>query len=239
MVNIDIYLNFRIMEDNSGWNGTIRIGQEVVSLFPDIRIGFLMGRIINSQGDPGLWKLIAQTSAKIAGTLDEESIRKVDGIHAGKQAYRRLGKDPNRYRLSAEALMRRVVKGKELYPISTAVDALNLVSLSTGITIGGFDSRKLDGDIELGIGLPGEEFIAIGRGPLNVERLPVYRDRTGAIGNPTSDSERTQIDLSTTGVLMLITEFYGPGGADRVLDDLKSLLTEYCECTYCKTGFIQ
>lgn len=226
------------MEASRNWNNTIRIRKEVSQLFPDIVIAYLEGKIKNHAENPELWKLLMQKSEEISGSMDEESIRKVDGISAGKQAYRHLGKDPNRYRLSAEALMRRVVKGKTLYPISTAVDALNLVSLCTGITIGGFDALQVKGNIELGIGLPNEEFIAIGRGPLNVENLPVYRDQLGAIGNPTSDSERTQINLSTSNILMLITGFYGLKGIDQVLDQLKTLLTHFCECTDCKTGII-
>lgn len=224
------------MEDNSIQNHTISIGKEVSLLFPEIVIGHLEGDIKNSPGNPELWKLIIEKSREISGSMDEESIRQVEGISAGKKAYRHLGKDPNRYRLSAESLMRRVIKGKGLYPISTAVDALNLVSLRTGITIGGFDAHLLKGDIELGIGQPGEEFIAIGRGPLNVENLPVYRDQLGAIGNPTSDCERTRINLSTVKVLMLITGFYGLNGIDLALDQLKFLLSRFCKCTQCKTG---
>jgi len=226
------------MEDNSFWNGTIRIRKEVSDLFPGIVVAYLTGNIRNKEGDPVLWELIRARSEDIHATMDEEAIRNVDGIRAGKRAYRQMGKDPNRYRLSAEALMRRAAKGKELYSISNAVDALNLVSLTTGITIGGFDAQRITGDVELGIGLPGEEFIAIGRGPLNVENLPVYRDRLGAIGNPTSDSERTMITIPTTQILMLITGFFGEQGIRQAIEELESLLIKFCECTQLKTGII-
>ena len=225
------------MADNRYRGESIRISRKISVLFPDIVIGWLEASIWNRETNQDLWNILQEKSEEISHTLDEESIRKVEGISLGKRAYRQLGKDPNRYRLSAEALMRRVVKGKGLYSISTAVDSLNLVSLSTGITIGGFDAEKVIGDIELGIGLPGEEFIAIGRGPLNVENLPVYRDREGAIGNPTSDSERTRITLATKRILMLITGFYGSQGIDGALEQLSSLLKKYCDCKQCMTGF--
>lgn len=226
------------MEVNRTLSNAIRISKEVSDLFPELVIVYLEGNIKNQSGNQDLWKLLSERSEEIHASMDEESIRRVEGISTGKQAYRHMGKDPNRYRLSAEALMRRVVKGKKLYPISNAVDVLNLVSLRTGITIGGFDALKVNGEIELGIGLPGEEFLAIGRGSLNVENLPVYRDRSGAIGNPTSDSERTRISLSTSRVLMLITGFYGLNGIDQALDQLIFLLTDFCECTDCTTGII-
>jgi DNA/RNA-binding domain of Phe-tRNA-synthetase-like protein len=156
----------------------------------------------------------------------------------GKQAYRALGKDPNRYRLSAEALMRRIVKHQELYRINTAVDILNLVSLKTGITIGGFDYQKVKPPVELGIGLTGEEFEAIGRGALNVEDLPVYRDQEGVIGNPTSDCMRTRILTETSQILMLITGFYGINLIEPALTELDKLLSEYCSFHGKKIGII-
>jgi DNA/RNA-binding domain of Phe-tRNA-synthetase-like protein len=214
----------------------LAIHPEITGLFPDACIGWISARIRNGEPPAELRRLINEKSEEIRRIHDEETIRKVDGIFAGKQAYRQLGKDPNRYRLSAEALMRRVVKGKDLYPISSAVDTLNLVSLSTGITIGGFDAGCVRGPIELGIGKAGEEFVAIGRGALNVANLPVYRDGEGAIGNPTSDCERTRITLNTNAILMLITGFYGPAGIKEVLDQLETLLVRFCQADSISTG---
>ena len=207
----------------------LQISDEIGALFPDLVVGVLEGPVVNSEGNAELWGMIHSVSQRIKSTMDAEAIRQLDGIRMGKQAYRRLGKDPNRYRLSAEALMRRIVKGQELYAINTVVDVLNLVSLQSGITIGGFDSGLVDGFVELGIGRAGEEFEAIGRGMLNVEDLPVYRDRSGAIGNPTSDCMRTRITLSTSTVLMLITGFYGTESIGEVLESLAGLLGRYCQ----------
>ena len=90
------------------------------------------------------------------------------------------------------------MRGLELYQIDTLVDLINLVSLSTGYSIGGFDADKIQGDsLELGIGRAEEPFEGIGRGKLNIEGLPVYRDRAGGIGTPTSDNERTKMGLET------------------------------------------
>jgi DNA/RNA-binding domain of Phe-tRNA-synthetase-like protein len=207
----------------------VQISDEISAIFPDLVVGVLEGPVVNSEGNAELWGMINSVSEQIKSTMDAEAIRQVEGIRIGKQAYRRLGKDPNRYRLSAEALMRRIVKGQELYAINTVVDVLNLVSLRSGITIGGFDRGLVDGSVELGIGHTGEEFEAIGRGLLNVEDLPVYRDRSGAIGNPTSDCMRTRITVSTSTVLMLITGFYGAENIVEVLESLAGLLARFCQ----------
>jgi DNA/RNA-binding domain of Phe-tRNA-synthetase-like protein len=63
---------------------------------------------------------------------------------------------------------------------------------------------------------------------LNIEGLPVYRDQKGGVGTPTSDNERTKIDISTTHVLILVNGYDGNKetvGANA--EFLKSLLERY------------
>ncbi|MFY9597736.1 MAG: phenylalanine--tRNA ligase beta subunit-related protein, partial [Dysgonamonadaceae bacterium] len=138
-----------------------------------------------------------------------------------------LGKDPNRYRPSAEALCRRIVKGIELYRINTLVDLINLLSLKTGYSIGGFDADKIRGNLTLGVGKAGEKFEGIGRGLLNIEGLPVYRDEQGGIGTPTSDEERTKIDSDTSHLLMIINAYSGKQGLPEAVDYGVELLKKY------------
>ena len=67
--------------------------------------------------------------------------------------------------------------------------------LSKDYSIGGFDADKFVGDtLTLGVGRAGEPYEGIGRGLLNIEGLPVYRDAEGGVGTPTSDNERTKND---------------------------------------------
>lgn len=219
-----------------GWNGKLEIGPEIAGLFPSIRVGFLAADILNPPTQQELWTAILDRSAAIQANENEASIRQFPAIASGKKAYRELGKDPNRYRLSAESLWRRACKGKDLHSISAAVDALNLVSLRTGITIGGFDAGCIEGGVTLGIGRQDEVFSAIGRGDLNIANLPVYRDGSGAIGNPTSDCERTRIRAETTRVLMLITDFYHSYDLERSTDQLARLLEGYCNASGILTG---
>ena len=217
----------------------ISISAGIKDIFPAICIGYLSGTVVNGENHPDVWNLIQEHSKKIIVTLDLESIRQVEGIRVGKMAYRQLGKDPNRYRLSAEALMRRLVKGQELYRINTVVDILNLVSLQSGMTIGGFDLALIRGDIELGIGKPDDEFEAINRGMMNVSQLPVYRDEAGVIGSPTSDCMRTRILTGTRSILMLITGFYGPDLVQPVLNQLQHLYLRYSAMKDSHSGIIQ
>ena len=107
-------------------------------------------------------------------------------------------------------MRRRLLRGLELYQIDTLVDLINLVSLRTGYSIGGFDADKIQGtDLCLGIGRAEEPFEGIGRGVLNIEGLPVFRDAVGGIGTPTSDNERTKMDVGTRHILAIINGYDG------------------------------
>jgi len=204
-----------------------KICDDIKELFPTIHVGLITGKVTNSENHKELWEEIEVISQQISDTQNTESIREIEPIHQAKDAYRALGKDPNRYRISAEALYRRLVKGQDLYRINTLVDALNLVSLSTAVTIGGFDLDVVQAPVKLGIGNENEEFEAIGRGQLNIHRLPIYRDSRGAIGSPTSDCVRTSLQLNTCNFLMVITGFYGSGRIAETLDLLEEKLVKF------------
>jgi DNA/RNA-binding domain of Phe-tRNA-synthetase-like protein len=143
--------------------------------------------------------------------------------------YKTLGKDPNRYRPSAEALCRRIAREIPLNKVSTLVDIINLISIRSGFSIGGFDLDKIQGDIVLTVGTIEDEFEAIGRGKLNVERLPLYRDEVSGIGTPTSDNERTKIDKNTTRLLMIINGYNGNSGLQNAINHAIYLLEKYAD----------
>jgi DNA/RNA-binding domain of Phe-tRNA-synthetase-like protein len=167
--------------------------------------------------------LITDKCRELHATLKTEQISSLPAIRASRHAYKATGKDPARYRLSAEALLRRAVKDKELYRINNIVDLLNLVSISTGFSIGGYDAKKIAGTIELGIGKKDEPYTAIGRGLLNIEGLPVFRDNAGAFGSPTSDSERTAVASGIERFLMIIVGF----GENQLLTEAGQMACDY------------
>ncbi|MBO4602953.1 MAG: hypothetical protein J5651_07315, partial [Salinivirgaceae bacterium] len=137
--------------------------------------GVMECRVQNTAFSDDLWREIAALTAEIRNTLTFDSIKEQPQIAATRRMYTVCGKDPSRYRPSAEALMRRIVKGNDLYQINTMVDLVNLVSMRYGYSIGGFDADKVEGDVVAGIGREGEPYNGIGRGPLNIAGLPVLR----------------------------------------------------------------
>lgn len=191
---------------------TITLSPRIREAFPDLCLLVVACQVRNTDFDGDLWKEIQEEEEAIRSSVKMEDINKFLPIQATRKAYKKLGKDPNRYRPSAESLRRRILRGLPLYKIDTLVDVINLISIHTGYSIGGFDASKIVGDLELGVGEEGELYQGIGRGVLNIAGLPVYRDRVGGIGTPTSDEERTKIERQTASLFMIVNGYSGEEG---------------------------
>ena len=207
----------------------IEIEQALKSICPDLRLGVIQCRVKTNEDCPELWKEIDESIQKLESDLTIEKIREMPAIESSKNGYRAIGKDPNRYRLSAEALLRRIVNNKGLYKINNVVDLLNMVSIQSGFSIGGYNVDKIEGNIVFGIGELNEPYQGIGRGDLNIEKLPVFRDDKGAFGSPTSDSLRTQIDGNCTHFLMVIISFQGEKELVSAINHAQELLQKYAK----------
>ena len=207
---------------------TITVSEEIRRACPVFKGAAVYAEVTNTPFREGRWQEIDAFAAQLTTHGNTEQSKHLPAIAATREAYKRCGKDPSRYRPSAEALRRRLLKGMALYRIDTLVDLINLVSLRTGYSIGGFDADKIAGTtLELGIGRSGEPLEGIGRGALNIEGLPVYRDASGGIGTPTSDHERTKMDLDTRHILAIINSYSGLQGLQEAAEMTQELLRKY------------
>lgn len=206
----------------------ITISKEIREACPTFAGVAVYAEVKNTAYCKELWDEITAFTGQLTASTRMEDIKLQPAIAATREAYKRCGKDPGRYRPSAEALRRRLMRGIPLYQIDTLVDLINLVSLRTGYSIGGFDADKIEGDVlQLGIGRAEEPFEGIGRGELNIEGLPVYRDVVGGIGTPTSDHERTKMDVETTHILAIVNGYSGEEGLTQAAEMIQTLLKSY------------
>ena len=210
----------------------IVVSKEIEQVCPGFVGAAVEAQVVNSAFCAPLWDEIHALGERYQAELDTTLIKeRIPGIAATRRVYKACGKDPSRYRPAAEALIRRMLQGKDLYQIDTLVDLINLASIRFGYSIGGFDADKFEGTmLTLGVGRAGEPYEGIGRGMINIEGLPVYRDRLGGVGTPTSDNERTKIDGSTTHLLTLINGY--DGNEQQVVANaefIQQLLRKYCQ----------
>jgi DNA/RNA-binding domain of Phe-tRNA-synthetase-like protein len=197
-------------------------------LVPDLALGCISARVSVEKQNEALWREIDQHLTHLSSTTKPDQINSIPQIPATRTAYKALGKDPSRYRGSAEALLRRVLSGKGLYPINSVVDINNLVSLESLNPAGTYDLEKITPPIELRIGAADESYKGIGKDLINIESLPDFADAAGPFGSPTSDSERAMVTLQTEKVLMVVFSFTGPEGIERWVNRASELLRRYC-----------
>jgi DNA/RNA-binding domain of Phe-tRNA-synthetase-like protein len=206
----------------------LSIDPELKRALPSFFLGCVCATVWVEKHNAALWDEISAHLAHLTATIKPEQITSLPQIAAMRSAYKALGKDPSRYRGSAEALLRRVLSGKGLYQINSVVDINNLVSLESLNPAGTYDLEKITPPIELRIGAVAESYRGIGKDLINIESLPVFADAAGPFGSPTSDSERAMVSPETRKVLMVVFSFTGPDGLERWLQGASELLRRYC-----------
>lgn len=182
------------------------ISKEVKAAFPGIFFAsVLISGVEIQKRDQALQELVE----RISSSLPVSTISDLSSL-ASVQAYRALlkatGTDFHSKRPSPEALLRRVLQGKSLYQVNTAVDAYNLAVLETGIGIGGFDAAKLNGDVVLRFSEENEPMMLLGDSKPTLTRVNqlVYADNDKAITIDLNyrDIDATKITTSTKEIML-------------------------------------
>ncbi|MDD3999554.1 MAG: phenylalanine--tRNA ligase beta subunit-related protein [Bacilli bacterium] len=184
----------------------VRISNSLLKLLPDFDV--IAHKLdVDLKGSEGIKPLIKSIEKEIMEEYSLADVLNIPLIKEARDAYKTLGKDPSRYRLACESLLRRLVKGKGLYTINNLVDAGNVLSIKTNRSVAVLDYDKIVGNVEIRIGTKNDEYYGIGRGKLNVTDIPIYVDEVGPFGSTTSDTERTAISDTTKTILLFIICF--------------------------------
>jgi DNA/RNA-binding domain of Phe-tRNA-synthetase-like protein len=205
----------------------VMIDEGLKAKCPRTALGYVTARVEAPVSPAGLIEEMQGRVQEILKLPEPRAVLESPQITATRAAYKALGKDPARYRGSAEALLRRVIAAKGLPQINAVVDVINLVSVESRLPIGLYDLAHVSGDIVFRAGRAGETYKGIGKYDLNLEGLPVFCDGLGPHGSPTSDSERTMVAGETNRVLGMIVSFGGKDGLERWAQRMTELLQRY------------
>ena len=217
----------------------IQIDADLKKKCPQTALGCLTARVKPEPSPVGLLAEMNQRELEIQELPFPRGVLESPPVEAVRKAYRTLGKDPARYRGSAEALLRRIVAGKGFPQINTVVDIINLVSVESRFPVGLYDAAHVSGAVVFRAGRAGETYKGIGKYDLNLEGLPVFADDQGPHGSATSDSERTMVTPQTAGILAIIVSFSGPEGLDRWTRRMSELLTEHTAAQNVETRIVR
>ena len=112
--------------------------------WPKTRVGCFQYKVRVEKKNEDMWKYLKKDIFKKAkDAIFDYGVNEIPNIKESRMAYKAFGKDPSRYRVSSEALVRRIGQGKGLYEVNTVVDVNNLISIESGFSVGSYDAAKI------------------------------------------------------------------------------------------------
>lgn len=221
-----------------------KISNKIIEKYPKLEVGIVICKDIdNSSYNEEIQKLMRNIEVEARGKIDVEKVVEIPTIAKWREIYKSFGAKPSKYRNSAEALIKRVILGNEIYRINSLVDLYNYISVKYIKTVGGEDIDKVEGDLVLDFANGTEEFIALGS---NENEPPkqgevVYKDNKGIICRRWNwrEAERTKLTEDTKNAVVVIENLISEenGKLKKALEELKSLITKYCDAN-CKTKIL-
>lgn len=216
------------------------IDSRMKELWPAVRVGCLQYQVQVEKKNPELWAYLKKEIYKKAkDAIFDYGVNEIPNIKESRAAYKAFGKDPSRYRVSSEALIRRIGQGKGLYEVNTVVDVNNLISIESGFSVGSYDAARMGEDLVFRIGEAGETYKGIGKEEIKIDALPVLADEQGAIGSSTSDSERAMITEDAEEVLTLIYSFSDNQDLEKALESGKRYLEQYAKTSGIQSWIVE
>lgn len=211
---------------------SLRIDPDMKEKWPQTRVGCLQYQVKVEKKNGDMWSYLKKdVFKKTRDAIFDYGVNDIPNIKESRLAYKAFGKDPSRYRVSSEALIRRIGQGKGLYEVNTVVDVNNLISIESGFSVGSYDCSKIADQLIFRIGRDGETYKGIGKEEIKIDCLPVLADAEGAIGSSTSDSERAMITEDATEVLTLIYSFSDSQDLEKAMEYGKKYLEQYANAS--------
>ena len=217
---------------------TLSMDEELKALWPETRLGCLFYETETREADAALRERTEALLPSLRATLESTPLADMPNLGEARAAYRAFGKDPGRWRISSEALYRRVRQNKDLYRINSVVDVNNLVSLETGFSLGSYDLDAVGAATVFRLGREGETYAGIGKGGIDLCRMPLLADGQGPFGSPTSDSTRTMITPGTRRVLTVIYAFSARDRLESALALAAERFAVFADAVRLRTGII-
>ncbi len=183
----------------------IILSTELTELIPNFKLGVIEYEQITVGDSPQMLKGRLQLfQESLYFELENKNVTELPGIQEWRAIFKQTGKDPNRYRHSAEALFRRVKKQNYLGSVNSATDLNNFFSLQYQIPMGIYDVDSLKGPIIIRIGEENEEYQGLNGRVNSLHKLIISSDENGPFGSPFVDSERSAVTVQTKNALQLL-----------------------------------
>lgn len=217
----------------------VRIDGNLFAVYPEIRLGLLHFQAEVRPSDERFWEYMdSEVLPKVREAIEGKEWGDIPGIKGSRVAYKAFGRNPGRYRVSSESLIRRVRRGDELYHINSVVDVNNLISVESGLSVGSYDLSKINGPIILRKAEQGEGYEGIGKEFLDMENMLVLADDDGIFGSSMSDSTRAMVTDEAKDILVVVYCFENDINLDEVLSKGKEAFEKFASVTEIESSII-
>ena len=218
---------------------TVKIDPSLHGTYREIRLGCIWFKADVQEPDEEFWELMEEEICpKWAEYLKSHELPEIEGLRGSREAYKAFGRSPSKYRVSSEALLRRIRQGNELYHVNSVVDVNNLISVESGLSVGSYDLANIEGDIVLRVGLDGEGYDGIGKKFLSMDHMLVLTDDKGLFGSSMSDSHRAMITEDAKEILAVIYCFSDAIDLEQLLVIAKRAFEDYAEARDVETWIV-
>jgi DNA/RNA-binding domain of Phe-tRNA-synthetase-like protein len=215
----------------------LNVSEDVLRLFPRIRLGLLRGSISAPRGD--LHGTVNDLRAKALASLNAlapaaEALAEVKNIAVWREAYKTFGAKPTKFRPTHEAMARRLLKDGAWPDINPIVDIYLTNQIDHLLPHGGYDATTLAGDLSLYVSPGNEPFEPLGGGQEVTEPGEiVYRDQQRVLTRRWNyrDCDATKITELTTDFILMIeaTEAIEASVVEAACSDLAGRYTRAFE----------
>lgn len=206
----------------------VKIDNSLYDTYPEIRLGCMRFSAEVRDPDSKFWTYMDdEVVPRIRAEIEGKEWADIPGVKGSRAAYKAFGRNPGRYRVSSEALLRRVRRGDELYHINSVVDVNNLISVESGLSVGSYDLDHVKGDITFRKAGAGEGYTGIGKDFIDMENMLVLADDEGIFGSSMSDSTRAMVTGETKDVLLVVYCFENNIDLGKLLENALDSFAEY------------
>jgi DNA/RNA-binding domain of Phe-tRNA-synthetase-like protein len=211
------------------------ISKEIKEKFPDLDVRFkhVKELAIKRESDE-LEEFKKETVEEIKNSYNLDTLKDDPQMRLYRDFFWKIDIDPTKIRPASEALIRRILAGKPLPQINTAVDAYNLASIKSGVPLAAFDFAHIEGELKMRFAKEGEQFTGIGMKEPKVLKGNeiVIEDRESLVAiYPYRDADKSKITTDTTEILLMSCGV--PGVPGEKLDEAAELAVEYLR-KFCK-----
>lgn len=180
----------------------INVADSLFSINPNFKIGINhYTKIIVSESPQMLKGRLQLFQEQLFFELEDQPITSNETILEWRSLWKQVGADPNRYRPSIEAMLRRIKKRNYLSSTNSAVDLNNLFSLQFKIPIGIYNLEQVMNFVEITIGSEMDTYEGVNGRNNSLHKFIIAKDAKGPFGSPFVDSLRTVVNESTREAL--------------------------------------